>query len=342
MKESNHRNRSYYPEPLRDRWIEHTGDGTAEACAGALFREAVRLEPLGPDRLGAIYERLRGGVRRRRPHAAWRVATAFWLMLSGSALTAAAHRYLHWPTSARIARSDERELPPPAPPNPRAHSVRGITPLEPVPAGDRVALLDPSHIGSTVHAGRHWSPLGLKPLDPPGTTPRSNSSEHITSALGEESRLLAEALRKLRHNGDASGALASLDEHDVRFAHGALAPEAALARIEALIRSRRDSDALSLLDRMAPLPIGTGRYFLIARAELRAAAAQCVTANTDFDTLLQGSPASDSITERALWGRASCRSRGTNTNRARRDLYDYLSRFPNGRFAGDAHRALRE
>jgi hypothetical protein len=211
--------------------------------------------------------------------------------------------------------------------------------------GDTIALLDerlppPSRPAST----RHGSSSPQPPIEPAEATspPPLDVAPRGASALAEESGLLSAALRKLRNDGDAAGALALLDQHDARFARAALAPEASLARIEALMKVRRNDDALSLLDGMAPAPIGIGRELLIARAELRAAAGRCTTATPDFDLLLRGVPASDSITERALWGRASCRARGTDATGARDDLERYLSDFPAGRFAGRARAALDE
>ena len=160
------------------------------------------------------------------------------------------------------------------------------------------------------------------------------------SALAEESALLTTALRKLRQHDDAGGALASLDEHDVRFGRGTLAPEATLARIEALVKLHRNAEALSLLDGMTPMPAGLGRDLLIARAELRAAAGRCAMARPDFDRLLNDGAAFDSIAERALWGRASCRAGGTDVAGARDNLRSYLFHFPHGRFARDARAAL--
>jgi hypothetical protein len=162
----------------------------------------------------------------------------------------------------------------------------------------------------------------------------------VASPLAQESELLAGALQKLRRDADPGGALALLEAHDARFAAGPLAPEAARARIEALLKLRRNAEALALLDHAALAASGSGRDLLIARAELRSAAGRCAAAVADLDRLLAGDRPLDPITERALWGRAACRATTRDAPGARNDLRAYLTLFPEGRFAGDARAAL--
>jgi hypothetical protein len=227
----------------------------------------------------------------------------------------------------------------------RSPAVAAAPTPAPAPADQTVALLDdpPAPRSAVAVGGRRSSPR-FEPAEPSApsdvTPPAFSSVGQSPSALAEESRLVTAALRKLRQDDDGRGALAILDEHDARFAAGDLAPEAALARIEALIKIRRNADALALLDRMAPPPLGTGRGLLIARAELRAAGKRCASAFGDFDLLLRGDPTVDSITERAWWGRASCRAAGGDALGARADLRSYLAHFPSGRFAIKARAAL--
>ena len=153
--------------------------------------------------------------------------------------------------------------------------------------------------------------------------------------------MLAEALRKLRQGDDAPAALAILDAHEQRFPAGALAPEATLTRIRSAAQDAPDRRrAFAARPRHAGCP-RAGRDLLVARAELRATAGRRAAASADFDRLLAGDPVSDSITERAMWGRAACRAAAGDAAGARRDLQDYLSRFPEGRFADDARAALR-
>lgn len=331
---------------VHDRWIEHVDEDGPEGRAGAFLRAALRREPLEAGRLAAIGERLRVGPRRSRPspRRVWRVAMAFGLMFSGSALTAAANWYFHRVRPMDAGKPQVAPLtPPPALPKPRVRHGAAAAPPAPLSSGDMLAMLDdPPTPSDRAAAGRHRSasPSPSEPNESADMIAPPGPSIPKASALSEESALLTTALRKLRQDDDASGALAILDQHDVRFGRATLAPEATLARIEALVKLRRNDAALSVLDGMTPAPAGIGRDLLIARAELRAAAGRCAMARPDFDLVLRGEPDFDSLAERALWGRASCRAGGTDVAGARADLQSYLLHFPDGRFAGNARAAL--
>lgn len=161
-----------------------------------------------------------------------------------------------------------------------------------------------------------------------------------TSVLGRESRLLASAIAKLRQEGQPEQALRILDEYQVRFKSGTLAPEAATTRIEALLRLGRNDEALSLLDARHFDARGIGREMLVARAELRADRGRRAAALADFEAVLVGSSQTDGISERALYGRAICRAKAGDSRGARRDFESYLASFPNGRFANQARAAV--
>ena len=324
--------------PIADRWIARADERSPEAQAGALLRQALQREPIEAGRLAAIRSRLRRTVQRPRRHWALRLAIAVGLVLSGGALTAAGQRYF------RVFVPEKAAPFAPAPSQPHAARVRiARAPVSlPVPPPEIPAPADVPRLPEPAPVERRASAPRPADVAPTGVTPAPFAPvEAPPSALAQESKLLTEALRRLRQDDDPAGALALLDEHDRRFAAGTLAPEAALARIEALLRLRRTGDALALLDRAAPAPAGTGRDLLIARAELRAAAGRCAAASTDFDRLLRADRPLDAITERALWGRASCRAPGDGAG-ARRDLHDYLTIFPRGRFAAEARAALGE
>jgi len=188
---------------------------------------------------------------------------------------------------------------------------------------------------AAVTAGREAPPLesaqASNPSDP--ETLRLESS-----ALAGETPLLGEALTRLRQQRDASGALKVLDIYRARYPDGTLKREAEGARIDALLLLGRRGDALTELRHLELAPQGRDQELRLIRAEL-AAANDCAGAMTDFDRVL-AEQVSDRLAERALHGRAVCRSRLGDAFGAKHDLGEYLRRFPEGRFAPDAHRAL--
>ena len=161
------------------------------------------------------------------------------------------------------------------------------------------------------------------------------------SALALESRLLASAIAKLRQEDDAEQALVILDQHRVQFGtKGMLAPEATATQFEALVRLGRHGQALALLDAQTLTPTGNGREMLVARAELRANRNRRTAALHDFDLLLADGVKPDFVSERALYGRATCRGTNGDWEGARRDFWTYLATFPQGKFAGQVRAAL--
>jgi tetratricopeptide (TPR) repeat protein len=151
--------------------------------------------------------------------------------------------------------------------------------------------------------------------------------------------LLARAFRKLRADGNATAALAALDEHDRRFPVGWLHDEATLARAEALLALDRQAEALALLESVSGAGGPLTRQVRLARGELLAKTGRCERAIEDFsDVLLTAEQ--DAIVERALAGRATCLWRSGRAEEARRDLQRYVTSFPQGASAAEARRLL--
>jgi tetratricopeptide (TPR) repeat protein len=193
----------------------------------------------------------------------------------------------------------------------------------------------PSPIASPATQAPVVAPIAA-PVAPAGVT----FSADGPSSLARESRLLARAIAKLRQDDEPEQALRILDDYRVQFTSGALAPEAAATRIEALLRVGRNREALALLDTQNLTARGVAREMLVARAELRADKGRYTAALADFEAVLSTSFPKDSLAERALAGRATCREKSADSQGARRDWEDYLAKFPHGGFAARARAAL--
>jgi len=219
--------------------------------------------------------------------------------------------------------------PPPPPPSPSSPSPPPSEIVEPAPPLPATEPLEPPDDPSP-RAPAQLAPSALPA--PPRPAP---------TALAEESALVMSALTALRRQDDPGRALAILDRYDRRFPRGDLADEAALARVEALVKVKRSEDALALLEARGPIRRGSSqRKLVLMRAELRAASGGCAAALNDLDAVLRGAPPADAVTERALWGRAACRASRGQADSARADLHSYLRLFPSGQFARGARAAL--
>src|SRR5258706_466003 len=146
---------------------------------------------------------------------------------------------------------------------------------------------------------------------------------------------LGRALRKLRVEHDPNGALGLLNGYELQFPARMLAAEVLLARVEAQMALGNRAEALRLIEAERRAPAKESRQIVLIRGELRAGAGRCADALADFDAIL-AQAGSDSITERALYGRAVCYRQMQQLSAAERDLGAYLRRFPNGKFASSA------
>jgi hypothetical protein len=209
-------------------------------------------------------------------------------------------------------------VPPPGPPP--------APPASPPPETDATHLPPPFAVPAP-------GPLPVPALAPPLITQ--------TNAPDAEIALIANAVRRLRTEGDPGGALAALDQYRSRFPAGTLAREATLARVETLLALDRRDEALRVLDTAAIGNLPRARAVRATRGELRAEMGRCTDAVKDFELLLTASQR-DEYAERALYGRAACRARAADTIRARADLTLYQALFPEGRFAAEVQRLLAD
>jgi hypothetical protein len=181
--------------------------------------------------------------------------------------------------------------------------------------------------------------VASKPAVAPGRPVPVPQAAAPASLLAEESRLLGAALHQLRQERDAAAALRTLDEYQGRFPSGSLLEEAQAARVDALLQLDRRAEALAVLDGARFQRLPRGGELRLLRGELRAAAGRCRQADGDFLAALDSRPTAQ-VTERALYGRASCRARLGDSEGGRQLLQQVLERFPGGRYAEPARRAL--
>ncbi len=338
--------------PIRERWTAQPPGSGDEEIAGALLRVAAEPRPIGEKKLAEIHARLRSNARARsrayaRPTRPLlrQVLVATGLVLLGGTLSASVLHVLHT-ASLRAADSAARASLPKGKPNGRSfanaeQAAETAVPAEtPDPVPEAQAVVDPPRAPrrDAVRETRGLRATAQDSLTPKralALAPPSGSSQ-----LAQESRLLASAISKLRRDGEPEQALAVLDRLGAEFGSGALAQEATATRIEALLRLGRNAQALELLDGQTLSGKGVGREMLVARAELRADKGRYSTALRDFDQLLSVRGQTDSVTERARYGRATCRAKIGDWDGARGDFQQYLDDFPQGRFADHARAAL--
>jgi hypothetical protein len=315
--------------PFPTRWRDLPPGSGIEFKVAALIEQMGDPDLPGDDRMAAIRSRivLRRGSRAGRRRFTWAVTIA--ALLIGGTLGAAARDWIA-PIVNRFR------------PEPR------IEPLLRPTGTARQRITRPPD--SSPPSSSSPAPQPGPPLPAPTGAPRPrNVSPRLTlasppapasSETSAEAAVLGTAIRKLRRQGDARGALAALNEYDAAFPGGELGAEADLVRVEALLAIGERATALRVLDARVVESSPRARQLLLVRGELRAAAGRCADATADLTRVLS-QPPSDELDERALFARASCRSRLHDTPGARRDLETYLRHFPAGPQARAATAALQ-
>ena len=312
-----------------ERWTDDDS-ASVEGRLGELFRSVEKPVPLSPAALARVHARLgsarqSSGMRRRIREA----VLAGTMLLAGSSLAVAGWGVNEW-WSGRV-RQPERALPSGASMSGALQASKRSAPQVARPASPAAAEEDTD------------SPDIAVPLAPRGFGARnadrsSNTAPADSSELASESLALQAVLVKLRREHDAKGALMLLDQSQPLFARGTLALEAQVARVDALLALNRQSEALAILNQLPLAHIGRGGELRLLRAELRAKD-DCGLALADFDVLVKHT-LSPALAERALYGRAACEVRVGDSRNAQRDFRDYLTRFPQGRFADRAQSQL--
>lgn len=308
--------------PLR--WAEGSQAGE-DARLTELFRAVEAPAPLPAAALRRVRERL--GADRSMSRSARRLrelVMATSMLLFGSSLALAGWGASEWLSGrSQSTRQPASETAPRrVVPTPSAQHLR------PSSAHADVPLTSPEATTSFVHE----DDTRPKPSAPKAKAePRALPPPADSGALAAESRALERALIKLRREHDPRGALSVLDESRALFEKGALAQEAQVARVDALLALGRRSEALAILERLPLTHMGRGGELQLVRAELRAGN-DCALALADFDALATR-PLAAPFMERVLYGRAACELQVGDRSQAERDLNQYLTRFPHGRFA---------
>ena len=327
------------------------GSARAAARAAAIVRQIG--EPVLPsaatmEAVRARIELRRGPRPRVRRGLTWALAT--FVLMFGVTLGAAAHSWIsrRWtapktnparveiPASPTRSKAQVRNRSALAPAEVEASPVLP-SPVLPVPKAPPPLAQHPMVLPASPGHGQR-STVKLASVSP---SPFPVQSPPPNADGASESQAVGVALRKLRQNHDARGALDALEQYRASFPDGRLRAEAGLIRVEALLAFDDRAAALRLLDDDASLGHGPrARELLVLRGELRASANRCAEAVGDLGRSLSATP-HDAVDERALFARASCLSRLHQFDAARSDLEQYQAQFPTGANAAVAASLLQ-
>lgn len=155
-----------------------------------------------------------------------------------------------------------------------------------------VALRDPGD-----SAARPARPAVTREVAPPVAAAED-------SIVGE-SHSFAVVIESWHRRGDASAALALLDDHERRHPAGHMRLEARILRAELYLAQERRSEALAVLDAMSLSGIPRTRELQTLRGELRVKAGRCNEARADLGGVLEKS-ITDGLAKRAAQALAHC------------------------------------
>lgn len=321
------------------RWTDRAQSGP-EARAAQLFRRAREMRIPQPPPLSLVT------TAPRRP---WRLSRRLVvLLLPFGAIAALLTPRLAARAPSPVGPSSEMraDLAPTPEVEPSAARPSATTPADEVrpPAASRVAAkqvspprLSPARPASGAVTGTSHERPGDDEAPRPQSQQSKQSQQSQQSQLGEEARLLGEALDALKQ-GRPELALESIGHYRARFPGGALCLEAVLAEVRAHRALRRFDDAFDALGRATP---GEPHVELdVLRGEVLAERGDCGAANAVLDAVLLGRP-NGVLEERALATRAAC-SESLGEPDATAWLERYVARWPQGAFAARARRLLED
>jgi hypothetical protein len=212
------------------------------------------------------------------------------------------------------------------------------TPLstEGPPASSRtIELAPPSRLALGTPRRQHRSPAASQPVIA-ATSERAPSPSSAIDPVALEAAELARGIAQ-KQRGELALAASTLERYRSSHPHGLFVAEATLAQLDAELGLGRKAEALALLQHLGDSPTMPRRDELrLLRAELESQTGQCAAALPAFENALNA-PA---LAERALYGRANCLRALGRPDESRRAFEAFLARYPQGRLAIDARRAL--
>jgi hypothetical protein len=320
---------------------------------------AARRTPPSADALDRIAFRVKTSREPPFTAARWRVwaAASLLLLVGGAAGAAVATFVIKRPMTGGLIDAEGKrarawtqlahnrsgaEPPSPQAPSPPAAAATGPA-TKPAPAQTFSAPMQLAMRGPAVSARvQELAPTPKVspplPVSPPPTLPLPPVLPPPTGA-GAEARILRSALTAAHRQDDPAAALTLLDQYDALFPKGRLRAEAMLARAYSLRRLGRDDELLRLLERMPFADMPREAELRLLLGELLMPRGRYAEAAKDFEATLAAS-ASDGLVERALLGRAACRSHLGDSQGARADLTRYLERFPAAPRAAEVRASL--
>jgi hypothetical protein len=311
--------------------------------AGALFRRAEPPPVPSPAVFAAIRERVLAPERRFAlapawPKVAFAVASVLVTLEAGFAVV-------------RYGPSLVRRVLPSAP----TQAARGLghrqsaatsspvvpeLPAAPAPSAPAVAA-SPLVISSSLSSPPPANPAARRAAPAPTLSPpvRASAPEPLSGGpLSREAAALAPAFEALNAQRDPESALRLLRGYRGSFPAGSLAPTAGLLELRAWLALGDERSALARLNDFAARDfegVAGASELRVLHAELLLRGGRLDSAVSAFDRAL-ARPLLPALRERALFGKASALEHRGDLASGQAVLKQYLSEFPDGRFAGEA------